>query len=38
MEDIAITYLLIEKSNKIVYDKKEEYYYVNRNGSILNKR
>ena len=38
MEDIATTYLLIEKSKKIVYDKKEKYYYVNRKDSILNKR
>ena len=37
MEDVAIMYLLFEKSNKIVYDDRVEYYYVIRKNSILAK-
>ena len=35
MEDIAVMPLLIEKSNKIVYQYKPLYYYVKRDSSIL---
>lgn len=35
MEDLGTTYLLFEKSKKIVYDSTALYYYVQRGGSIV---
>jgi glycosyltransferase involved in cell wall biosynthesis len=35
-EDIAVTYRLFDRCNGIVYDSHPKYYYVQRNGSIVN--
>lgn len=38
MEDLGTTYLLFDNSEKISYSKLPLYYYVQREGSILNKK
>lgn len=35
-EDIGTTFYLLEKCNKVVVTGKPEYYYINRQGSIVN--
>lgn len=38
MEDIATTYRLIYKSKKVVIGNEKKYYYIQREGSILNSK
>lgn len=35
MEDLAIMYKVFEKASKVVFTNKKEYYYLQRNDSIL---